>query len=257
MLAFLSDTLYLLQRHLRATLRLPIWIAVMLVQPIIWLTIYGQLFRRVIELPGFESASYIQFLTPGVVVMTAFFGAMFSGMGMIEDLDAGVIDRLLATPVHRGALIAARVLHDALTIAIQAIIILALGLALGARVPGGVAGFLVIVLVAALLGAGMGAVSNGLALLTQRRETLIAVNNFFGMPLIFLSSAFMAVELMPDWIRLIARGNPVNWAVEAARAAMLGQAWPAVWSMGALLAALVLVACIFATQSFRLYRRAS
>src|SRR4051812_8968650 len=115
MMTFLADSFYLLGRHIRVTLRLPIWIAVSLVQPIIWLTLFGQLFRKVVELPGFGSASYIDFLTPGVVIMTAMFGSAWSGFGFIEDIGSGLMDRLLATPVHRAALITARVLHAALT----------------------------------------------------------------------------------------------------------------------------------------------
>lgn len=256
MITFLADTFHLLQRHIRTTLRIPIWIAVTLIQPIIWLTLFGQLFRRVVELPGFEASSYIQFLTPGVVIMTAFFGAAWSGMGLLEDLNEGVIDRLLATPIHRGALMAARVLHAALTVSIQAGIILLFGLVLGARLPGGLLALPVIVLLAALLGAGFSAISNGLALLTRREETLIAVINFFGMPLTFLSSAFIAAELMPGWIRFIAQGNPVNWAIIAARDAMQGQAWAEVWLYTALLALFVLVASSLATYTFQIYRRA-
>src|SRR3954470_5759124 len=126
--AFLSDTLHLLVRHLRTTIRIPIWIAVTLIQPVIWLTIYGQLFRRVVEIPGFGAGSYIQFLTPGVVIMTALFGSAWSGMGIIEDLTDGVMDRMLATPVNRAALISARVLHAALTVAVQSVIILVFGI---------------------------------------------------------------------------------------------------------------------------------
>lgn len=254
---FTTDTLHLLQRHIRTTLRTPIWIAVSLIQPIIWLTIFGQLFQRVVEIPGFGAASYIQFMTPGVVIMTALFGSLWSGMGVIEDFNDGVLDRLLVTPVHRGALIAARVLHAALTVAIQSLIILGVGLLLGARSPGGLAGLGAILLLAALLGAGVSALSNGLALLTRRHETLIAVVNFFGMPLTFLSTAFMAAELMPGWIRGIAQANPVNWAINAARDAMLGQNWAAVWSYSALLILFVLVALYLATQAFQIYRRAA
>ena len=97
MIRFLEDTQHLLIRHIRATLRLPIWIAVTLVQPVIWITLFGQLFRRVVEIPGFDSGSYIEFLTPGVVIMTAMFGSAWSGMGLIEDLHHGVIDRMLST----------------------------------------------------------------------------------------------------------------------------------------------------------------
>jgi ABC-2 type transport system permease protein len=253
---FLSDTYHLTVRHIRTALRIPIWIVVMLVQPIIWLTLYGQLFRRVVEIPGFESSSYIQFLTPGVVIMTAFFGAAWSGMGLIEDLQEGVVDRMLATPVNRAAMIAARVLHSSLTVTIQSVIVLIVGLVLGARFEGGVGGAVAILLLAGLLGAGFAAISSGMAILLRRDETLIAVINFFGLPLIFLSSAFMATELMPGWIRFVAQGNPVNWAVNAARNAMLGQDWASVWANIGLLAVFVLVATLFSSQAFRAYRRA-
>jgi ABC-2 type transport system permease protein len=254
---FFSDTLYLTIRHIRTTLRIPIWIFVMLVQPIIWLTLYGQLFRRVVEIPGFEATSYIQFLTPGVVIMTAFFGAAWSGMGLIEDLQEGVIDRMLATPVHRGALITARLLHSSLTVTIQAVIILIVGLVLGANFDGGASGALAILILAGLLGAGFAAISSGTALLLRREETLIAVINFFGLPLIFLSTAFMASELMPGWIRFIAQGNPVNWAVTAARNAMLGQDTAAVWTNIGMLFVFVVVCSWFSTQAFSAYRRST
>ncbi|HEY8492061.1 MAG TPA: ABC transporter permease [Dehalococcoidia bacterium] len=255
MTTFVADTFHLTLRHVRTTLRIPIWVIVTLVQPVIWLTLYGQLFRRVVELPGFETGSYIQFLTPGIVVMTAMFGSMWSGMGIIEDLNEGVMDRMLATPVHRGALIAARVAHAALTVLVQSFIILGIGLVLGARFPGGVPGVVTILLLSALLGSAFSALSNGLALVTRREETLIAVLNFFGLPLVFLSSAFIATELMPGWIRAAATVNPVNWAITASRDAMLGQDWAEVALSCALLALFTLASGVFATQAFRAYRR--
>lgn len=257
MMTFFPDTYHLTLRHIRTTLRIPIWIFVTLTQPVIWLTLYGQLFQRVVEIPGFEGDSYIQFLTPGVIIMTAFFGSAWAGMGIIEDLQHGVIDRMLATPVNRASLIAARVVHAALTVAIQSIIIILLGMVLGASVPGGVPGVLAILLLGALLGAGFSAISNGVALLTRREETLIAIINFFGLPLVFLSTAFMASDLMPEWIRFLAQGNPVNWAVNGARDAMAGEDWATTWGHVALLSAFVLVAGFFSTQAFRVYQRSA
>ncbi|GBD16373.1 Daunorubicin/doxorubicin resistance ABC transporter permease protein DrrB [bacterium HR26] len=252
---FVSDTFQLLLRHVKTTLRIPIWILVTLVQPVIWLALYGQLFRRIVDLPGFQVASYIDFLTPGVVIMTAFFGSAWSGMGLLSDLNEGVMSRLLATPVSRGAIIAARVLHAALTVVVQSSLILGLGLLLGASFANGLAGSLAVVLVAALLGSGFSAVSNGLALLARREETLISVINFFGLPLTFLSSAFIASVLMPGWIRAIARFNPVNWAVEAAREAVLGSDWAMVLSRASLLALFAVVCGVFATRAFVTYQR--
>ena len=158
---FFSDTFQLLIRHIRATLRLPIWIAVTLIQPVIWITIFGQLFQKVVDIPGFENSSYIAFLTPGVVIMTAMFGAAWSGMGLIEDLNQGVIDRMLSTPVKRGALIAARVIHASITVIIQSIIIIGLGMVLGAKIPGGILGIIGVLIVSVLIAAGFSSISTG------------------------------------------------------------------------------------------------
>ena len=131
----------MLVRHQRNFLRQPIWLVFALTQPMFWLLLYSQLFRRIVDLPGFETDSYVQFLTPGIVVMTAFFGATWSGMSMIDDLDRGVIQRFLATPD-------APQLADRLAGApqrpssrsIQTVIILGTAWLLGARVERGVVG---------------------------------------------------------------------------------------------------------------------
>ncbi len=109
-----------------ALVRQPWFIAVTLVQPVIWLLLYGALFERMIEIPGFVGGDYQQYLAPGVLVMTAFFSSGWSGMSMIEDLDRGVTDRLLVTPVRRMPLIAGRVLQNLAGLTIQSLLIVAL-----------------------------------------------------------------------------------------------------------------------------------
>lgn len=255
-MSYLRDTWYLLWRHIVTTVRIPIWLFVTIVQPIIWLTLYGQLFRRVVEIPGFDAGSYIQFLTPGVLIMSALFGAAWSGMGIITDLNFGIMDRFLATPIRPSAIVTAAVLHAVLTGLVQAVIILLVSLVLGARVPGGLGGVLVILLMASLLAGGLAFISNGIALVTRREETLISVANFFGTPLLFLSTAFMAADLMPGWIRAIARFNPVNWAIDASRAAMAGTNWTLILQNGAYLLGFVLLAGVLAMVALRTYRQA-
>ena len=127
---------YMMGRELLALWRQPWWIAITLMQPIIWLLLFGAMFERITDIPGFASADYIQFLTPGVVVMTAFFSATWSGMGMIQDLDRGVTDRLLVSPVARVALISGKVMQGSIVIVIQSAIMIALALAVGATFPG-------------------------------------------------------------------------------------------------------------------------
>jgi len=243
-------------RHQRNFVRQPIWLAFALTQPIFWILLYSQLFRRVIDLPGFDTDSYVQFLTPGIVVMTAFFGATWSGMSMIEDLDRGVIERFLATPARRSSLIASQVVHTAIVAVIQTVIILGISWLMGARIERGVVGWIVIIVVASLVAAGWAGISHGAALLVRREETLIAIINFFGLPLLFISATLIAESLMPGWMQWAAKFNPVQWGVIAARE-MSGLAtdWGRVGLYLGLLIAFVAATTALATRAFRVYRR--
>ena len=188
-----------------------------LVQPVIWLLLFGALFESVTKIPGFRGDSYLDFLTPGVVVMLAVSSAGWTGMGFIEDIDRGVMDRLLVSPAWRGALNLGSVAQAVLSVVIQTVIVVALALALGADYANGAGGILVLLLVAALLAAAFASLSNGIAVLTRQRESLIGAVSLVLLPLTFLSSALMEPSLAPGWIRAVATVNPVNWAADAAR----------------------------------------
>ena len=207
-------------RHLMALLRQPWWIFVTLVQPVIWLLLFGALFETVTDIPGFGSDNYIQFLAPGVVVMTAFFTAGWSGMPMIEDLERGVIDRFLVSPVRRSSLITGRLAQTLAEDRDPVADHRRPGADRRRQFANGVVGVLVLIGVAILVGAAFGALSNGLALLARREETLIAPMQFLMLPLSFLSVTFMQKDLMPDWMQTASSFNPVNWAVEAGREAL-------------------------------------
>jgi ABC-2 type transport system permease protein len=252
---FLRDTWYLFLRLLRATMRMPVFVLISVVQPILWVVLFGQLFGAVARLPGFGAGSYVQYLAPGISIMTALFGAAYSGLGLLGDIERGVLDRLLATPASRGALIASRILHSSLQVCIQAGIILAVAALLGARPHGGLPGLAGLLLAAALLGAAFAAFSNALALLARRQELIIAVMNFIVLPTTFLSTMMMSVHLMPGWIRGAARFNPVNWAVVAARDGFEGRAWDELALRLGLLALFALACALLATSAFGRYRR--
>ena len=249
-----ADVWHLYMRLVRANVRMPVFVVISIVQPMLWVLLFGPLFQSVTALPGFGARSYVQYLAPGIAVMTALFGAAYSGMGMLADIDRGVLDRLLATPVARGALLAARVLLSATQVVVQSGIILLVAAAIGARPHGGIAGVAVVLLVAGLLGAACAAFSNALALLARRQEVIIAVMNFVALPATFLSTMMMSGNLMPAWIHSAALFNPVNWAVVAARGAFEGD-WQRLPQGLALLAAFALLAAVLATASFRRYRR--
>ncbi len=246
---------WMVVRQARNLMREPIWIAMMVIQPMIWLLLYGQLFSRVPQLRG-GASSYVEFLTPGIVCMNAFFGGTWAGMAMISDLDRHVIDRFLAAPASRVAIVLSQVIRAGITAILQAVILLLVGLALGVRVHGGAAGWLVVLAASALLAMVFAGFSNGIALLVRRDASMIATANFVGLPLMFLSSILLGTALMPGWIQAISRFNPVNWGVEAARnSVVVGGEW---WTSGQFLLFLLAAAAAtttFATWTFRSYQR--
>jgi ABC-2 type transport system permease protein len=255
----ISQSLYLTQRHTRALIRQPWFVAITLVQPIIWLLLFGTLFRSVTEIPGFSSAaSYLDYLVPGVVMMTALFSSGWSGMGIIEDIERGLMDRFLVAPTHRASLIVGRLAHEAVSLVIQVLIIGAVAWLLGARFESGPLGFAVLVVAAVGLAATFGAISNALALALRQRESVIGANQFLVLPLTFLSAAFMPLGLAPGWIATVARFNPVNWAVEAGREALVASpdaGYVAVRLVG--LGVVAILAAMLATRSFRSYQRSA
>ena len=171
----LSHTWWMIGRQLRNLMREPIWIALLLIQPMIWLLLYGQLFSRVPTLRG-GASSYVEFLLPGIVVMNAFFGGTWAGMAMISDLDRHVVDRFLATPASRLSIVLSQVVRSGLIAVIQALVILLVGFALGVRVHGGALGVVVLFATAGLVSMVFSGVSHGIALLVRREATMIAAS---------------------------------------------------------------------------------
>jgi ABC-2 type transport system permease protein len=246
---------WMIVRQLRNLMREPIWIALMVIQPLIWLLLYGQLFSRVGALRG-GADSYVQFLAPGIIAMNAFFGGSWSGMAMISDLDRHVIDRFLAAPASRLAIVLSQVVRAGLIAMFQALLLLLLGLALGVRVHGGALGWLVVFVASALLAMAFAGFSHGIALLVRKEASMIAAANFVGLPLMFLSAILIPPRQMPDWIAELSRYNPVNWGVQAARNAIVaGGDWGTTGGYLLLLLAATATTSLFATWCFRAYQR--
>ena len=257
-MSFFNHTWFLTIRVLRHLLRQPWYIALTLIQPIIWLGLYGQLFKRVVELPGFQTNSYISFLTPGVIIMSALFGAGWSGMGIILDLDRGVMDRFLIAPVSRPAIIMGRLTYLAIVTVVQSLILFTMGFFLGARYVGGAPGLAVLLIAAISLSLPFGALSIAMALLVRKQESVIGAVNFILLPLTFMSPVFIASPLMPAWMIAASRFNPLNWAVQAGRLALAGNAdWSVIGLRLLSLWAFALFAIFLATRAFRSYQRSA
>ena len=245
-------------RAVRTLIRVPSYAVATLVQPIIWLLLFGQLFRSVVELPGFSAGrgSYLEFITPGVIVMTALFSSGWAGTSYIEDMNRGVMDRFLASPVRRGAMVVGTLAYQALTTLLQTLVVFGIAYAAGARFPGGAVGIAVTVLAAILISVVVASLSNALALLVRVQEALIGISQFIVLPLQFVSSALFDPKLAPGWVQTVARYNPVDWAVVASRQALSsGTEWGAALPRLGFLTLLAGLMAYLATRTFESYQR--
>ena len=249
---------FLTVRSLRTLWRQPAFAAMTLIQPIIWLLLFGELFKSVVHVPGFDpnAGTYLEFITPGVVIMTALFSSGWAGTVYIEDMNRGVMDRLLASPVRRGAMMIGTLAYQSVTTIVQTLTVFLIAYLVGARFEGGVDGVLVTVVAAILISVIIASLSNALALLLRQQEALIGISQFIVLPLQFLSAAIMDISLAPQWVQDVARYNPVNWAVVASREALLANPdWGVVWSRIGLLFAVAAVMAWLATRAFGSYQR--
>ncbi|MFF2130798.1 ABC transporter permease [Streptomyces olivochromogenes] len=251
-----SQTWYMTQRQLMVFARQPAYAIITLIQPVIWLFLFGNLFKKVVELGGFGTTSYLDYLVPGVVVMSALSSNMWAGMGTLDEIQRGTLDRFLTTPVSRAALMNGNVVNNGLITALQSVIIVLLGLLGGADYPGGIGGVAILIVASVLLGTIFGALSNALGMLVRERESIIGINTFLLLPLTFLSSAFMPPSQMPGWMRHIADFNPLNWAMVAGRSAMSEHPdWGVVLGRSGALLALAVAAVWLSIRTFRSYQR--
>ena len=255
--SLLSDTWYLTVRRLRALGRQPFVLAMGAIQPVIWLFLFGELFHKVIDIPGFGyQGSYLAYLIPGIVAMNAMSGNMWAGMSTIEEIARGTLNRFLVTPASRLAIMNASVAEQAVSTTVQTLIIVLLGYAGGARYPGGALGIVILVVASIEVGVLWGALSNLTGMLVRVREAVIGVYTFFMLPLMFLSSAFIQTSLMPGWMQAIASRNPLNWEVQVGRSVLSANPdWAGVAIRCGGILALALIAIAISVTTFRSYAK--
>lgn len=251
----LADTWYLFNKYMKITIRMPMWTLFTLVQPLIWLIIFGQLFKNISQLPGFPSGTYVDFFVPGVLIMTVLFGSSWSGVSLLREIQSGTVDKMLASPVSRVAIVLSRVLHSTAQVVIQVAIMLAVSWVLGAHLNLGIGALALTLLVVVLLGLCFAAISNGFAIALQREEPLVIIGNLMTLPLMFFSTALVPTSFMPEWIKYVTVINPINYAVDAVRAVLVGTADISEYGFHALiLTAFTVAALWWAVSAFNTLR---
>ena len=258
MTTLVTHSVLMTKRSVSSLVRQPAFVVITLVQPAIWLLLFGALFQDVVHIPGFAAGgqSYLEFLTPGVVMMTALFSAAWAGTTYIEDMNLGVMDRLLASPVRRGALMNGTIAYQSITCLVQTSVIVVIAYAAGARFDNPLPGIPLTFVAAVLLTVVFAALSNAVALLARDQNALIGISQLLSLPLAFLSSAIMDPRLAPTWLQTVATYNPLDWAVVVGREALSATPdWGSVWPRLGALSALAVVMSWLATKAFAAYQR--
>lgn len=235
----LRDTLLIYRRYLRQTLRTRLAIVFGLLQPILYLTLFGPLLTKISGVRGFGGDAW-QVYVPGILVQLGLFSAGFVGFGLIADLRYGVIERLRVTPVHRSALLLGRVLRDLTVLVVQTVALLATAVALGLRAPWtGVAAGVALML---LMAAGVAALSYALALKTRSEDAFAPLLSTALVPLMLLAGIMLPMSLAPRWLDVVSKCTPMRYATDAIRSLFRGDYSGATVAEG--VAAVVLLAAV-------------
>jgi ABC-2 type transport system permease protein len=241
-LTALSDTSYLFVRALKKLIRNPILVFFSLFQPIIFLLLFTQLFNKFAAVPGIFPAgvTYLAYATPGILLQNAFSSALQSGTSVVDDINSGFLQKMLVTPVNRGAILLGRLSSDAFRVAIQSVIILVLAYALGFSVDTGLPGIVAMIVIIAFFGLAWSGISLTLGLRTRSAETVFGIGGFLTFPLLFMSTALVPVSAMPSWMQSVSNVNPISFAVNAVRDLSL----PGYFSWSTEFSALIVIAAI-------------
>ncbi|MDB5051833.1 MAG: type transporter [Fibrobacteres bacterium] len=201
--------------------RRPIVLVFSLVQPLMWMIFFGFLFHRYPVQAGEDAVAYLDFLLPGVCVMTVLFGASQSGTGLIRDLQTGFLKRMLLTPASPAALLAGKVSADVVRLLAQGLVVALMGLALGARLHPRFSALAAALVLTALFALGYASLSCWIALKTRSQETMGVFIQALNMPLFFTSTALVPKRHMPVWLAGIAAANPISAVADGLRFALL------------------------------------
>jgi ABC-2 type transport system permease protein len=229
-MTFLRETSIVFNRQLRMNLRNPAWVIIGLLQPVLYLALFGPLLESFAPMLGTDNA-YMVFV-PGLLIQLGIFGALFAGFSLISEWRSGVIEAERVTPASRTALLLGRVLRDSVQLAVQGVVLIALGFAFGLR--GSIGGMLVGLLITIALGTACASASNALALTTKSEDVMAPLINSVALPVLLLSGILIPMTVGPQWLRTISDFVPTKHIVDAVRAVFAGDFGDSVvlWGIG-------------------------
>jgi ABC-2 type transport system permease protein len=192
------------------------------IQPALWLLIYGEVFTRIHAIPTPQHIPYLAYLAPGILAQSALFIAIFYGIQIIWERDAGVLTKLMVTPTPRAALITGKAFAAGVRSVVQAVAVLILSALLGVTLTDNPLKLLGAAAVVVLGSAFFSCLSMTIAGIALSRDRLMGIGQAITMPLFFSSSALYPEKIMPGWLQAISKCNPLSYQVDALRGLLIG-----------------------------------
>ncbi|MFI2184220.1 ABC transporter permease [Streptomyces sioyaensis] len=191
------------------------------VQPALWLLIFGETFTHIKAIPT-GGTPYIDFLAPGIIAQSAMFVAIFYGIMIIWERDAGILTKLLVTPTPRAALIAGKSFAAGVKALVQAVVVIVIAALLGVAMTWNPLRLLAVAVAVVLGSAFFSCLSMSIAGIVLTRDRLMGVGQAITMPLFFASNALYPLSVMPGWLQAVSKVNPLSYQVDALRGLLLG-----------------------------------
>jgi ABC-2 type transport system permease protein len=217
---FARQTLAVAEPDIRKLIRDPVELLARMVQPVLWLLIFGQVFTRTRAIPT-GGVRYLDFMTPGILAQSVLFGAIFYGISLIWERDLGIIQKFLVSPAARSSLVLGRAISSTVRSLCQMTVVYLLAFSLHVQLrfdPRAIAG----VAAAVMLGSAVFSTFSLIAAcIVKSRERFMGIGQVLTMPLFFASNAIYPLSLMPPWLRGISKVNPLTYQVDALRRLMI------------------------------------
>lgn len=250
---FVDKTLVIAELEVRKLRHDPTELITRSVQPVLWLLLFGQVFAQTRAIPTGDTP-YIAFMAPGILAQSVLFVAIFYGIAVIWERDLGIIHKFLVSPTPRMALVLGKALSAGVRGLSQGVVIYVLALFLGVQMNWNPLALLGVMIVVLLGAAFFSTFSLIVACLVKTRERFMGIGQLLTMPLFFASNAIYPISIMPDWLQLISRFNPLTYEVDALRALMLAGGVSA-YDLGVDFAVLLIATAILTVIAGQVYPR--
>jgi len=217
---FARQTMAVAEADIRKLIHDPVELGTRMIQPMLWLLIFGEVFTRARVVPT-GGIRYLDFMTPGILAQSVLFGAIFYGISLIWERDLGIVHKFLVSPAARSALVLGRTISSAARSLCQMVFVYLLAVLLGVKLRWGPLEIAGVVCAVVLGSAVFSTFSLIAACIVKSRERFMGIGQVLTMPLFFASNAIYPLSIMPRWLQAVARVNPLTYVVDALRGLMI------------------------------------